>query len=125
MSLLEVDLIAWCRNALYAERTMNLTLTNVLTLAATTGIFTALLNQGIVWFRERQAIGRLKKSEANYLAIRLAVILEEFVVRCRNRAWHDKADLSEGRVELDYNLPKLAPYRTCKNHSRLSAGDST
>jgi hypothetical protein len=91
------------------ERRMNYT-QEVLTMAATTGIFTTLLNQGVSWLREWWTNKSRKKSEAIYLALRLAALLEEFVVKCVYRAWHDDADLTEGAIELDYNLPTLACY---------------
>ena len=53
---------------------------------------------------------RDRKLQADYMAMRLAVILEEFVVKCVHRAWHDDADLAEGSSALDYNLPTLACY---------------
>jgi hypothetical protein len=40
----------------------------------------------------------------------LAVVLEEFVVKCVYRAWHDDADLAEGAHELAYDLPTLSNY---------------
>lgn len=82
----------------------------VLTMAATTGVFTTLLNQGVAWLREWWTDKHRKKSEAIYLAMRLAAILEEFVVKCVYRAWHDDADLREGVIKLDYSLPMLACY---------------
>jgi hypothetical protein len=88
---------------------MNLT-REVLTMAATTGVLTTLLNQGVALLREWWTDKHRKKSEAIYLAMRLATVLEEFVVKCVYRAWHDDADLTEGAIELDYSLPTLACY---------------
>ncbi|MDO9298657.1 hypothetical protein [Bradyrhizobium sp.] len=50
------------------------------------------------------------KLQAAYMAMRLAVILDEFVVKRVYRALHDHADLTEGTVELNYSLPMLASY---------------
>ena len=91
-------------------RRMDLSWANVWTVAATTGIFTTVLNQGLGWSRELWASKRRKNTEARYLVMRIAVLLEEFVIRCLNRAWHDDAELSEGGRSLGYNLPPLAPY---------------
>jgi hypothetical protein len=57
------------------------------------------------WSKESQ-----KESEAAYLAMRLAVILEDFVVKCLYKSWHDEAVLNQGLVELEYSLPPLSPY---------------
>jgi hypothetical protein len=89
---------------------MDLTWTSVLPLAATTGIITTALNQVVVLSREFWTNKRREKSEASYLAMRLAVILEEFVVKCVYRAWHDDADIAEGARELAYDLPTLSSY---------------
>jgi hypothetical protein len=77
---------------------------------ATTGVCTAVLTQILSELRELRSNKNRKKSEATYLAIRLAVILEGFVVECIHRAWHDDSELAEGGMQLDYNLPKLACY---------------
>ena len=62
------------------------------------------------WLREWRTNESRKKSEATYLAMRLAVILEGFVVKCVDKAWHDEANLAKGVVELGYSLPPLASY---------------
>lgn len=89
---------------------MDFTWTSMLKLAATTGIITTILNQVVGLLREIWANKRRKNSEATYLAMRLAIILEEFVIKCVYRAWHDDADLTEGANELNYDLPTLADY---------------
>jgi hypothetical protein len=83
--------------------------TSVLKLAATTGIFTTILTLGVSWLRDWWRDKSRKKTEATYLALRLAVILEQFVGQCAYRAWHDEVDLREGR-ELGYKLPTLTCY---------------
>ncbi len=88
---------------------MDISGADILKMAATTGIFTTLLNQGVGWLRETWTNRSRKKSEAMYLALRLAVILEQFVGKCVYRTWHDEGDVKEGR-ELDYHLPTLACY---------------
>jgi hypothetical protein len=61
-----------------------------------------------------------KKTEATYLALRLAVILEQFVGQCAYRSWHDEVDLSEGR-ELGHKLPTLACYLVIPHVDSLEA----
>lgn len=92
------------------EMRMDLTWVNVLKVAATTGVLTTLLNQGVGLLREWWINKNRKKSEATYLAMRLAVILEEFAVKCAYTMQHGEADYKEGAVEFSYNLPTLAPY---------------
>jgi hypothetical protein len=62
------------------------------------------------WLREWWTNKSQKKSEAAYLAMRLAVILEEFVIKCVYKSWHDEADLNRGFVEIGYSLPPLSSY---------------
>jgi hypothetical protein len=89
---------------------VDFTWANVFKLAATTGIITTIPNHVVSLLREIWATKRRRNSEATYLAMRLAVILEEFVVKCVYRSWHDEADLTEGTHELNYNLSALASY---------------
>lgn len=78
--------------------------------AGLTGVVAALLTQGLGWGRDWWTSSRQRKSDADYLALCLAVTLEEFVVKCRDRLWNDEANISRGSYDLDYSLPKLAPY---------------
>lgn len=78
--------------------------------AGLTGVIAALLTQGLGWCRDWWTIRRQRKSDADYLALCLAVTLEEFVVKCCDRMWRDEANISRGNSDLDYSLPKLAPY---------------
>lgn len=70
------------------------------------GVGTAVVQGAISLYRDR----RDKRLQAAYIAMRVAVILEEFVVKCVHRAWHDQADLNEGAIELSYELPTLSQY---------------
>ena|ERR1700722_11268824 len=83
--------------------------TSVLKLGATTGVFTTILTLGVGWLRDWWRDKSRNKTEATYLALRLAVILENFVSGCVYRVWHDNVDMKEGG-ELDYNLPTLESY---------------
>jgi hypothetical protein len=89
---------------------MDVAWTDILKLAGTTGILTTLLNQGAGWLREWLTNKSRKESEAIYLAMRLAVILEGFVIECWHRAWHNESQLAVGNMRLDYDLPALASY---------------
>jgi hypothetical protein len=81
------------------------------------GLGTALVQPLITLYRDR----RKKKSQASYTAVRLAVILEEFVVKCIFRAWHDQADLAEGAHKLSCDLPALASYPQDLNWKSLDS----
>jgi hypothetical protein len=70
------------------------------------GLGTFIVQSFLTFYRERCQ----RKLQAAYMAMRLAVILEEFVVKCVYRSWHDDADFAEGRTELDPDLPALACY---------------
>ncbi len=70
----------------------------------------SVINLSLGWLRDWWTNKKRKKSEAAYLAMRLAVILEEFVVKCVYKSWHDEAALSQGFIELDYSLPPLSSY---------------
>jgi hypothetical protein len=89
---------------------MDITWMNVLKLAAPTGLITAVLTQVADVLRELWTKRNREKSEATYLAIRLAIILERFVVECIHRAWYDDSEIAEGCLQLDYDLPKLASF---------------
>jgi hypothetical protein len=55
---------------------------NALSLVVTTGILTTLLTLTEGWLREVWRDKSREKSEATYLAMRIAVILEGFVIGC-------------------------------------------
>jgi hypothetical protein len=79
-------------------------------LSALSAIISSVITLLLGWLREWRANKSQKESEAAYLAMRLAVILEEFVVKCVYRSWHDEAVLNRGFAELDYCLPPLSSY---------------
>ncbi len=72
--------------------------------------FGTVINVFLGWLHAWWTNKSRKNSEATYLAMRLAVILEEFVVKCVYKSWHDEAGLNQGFVELDYGLPPLSSY---------------
>lgn len=61
---------------------MEITLGSVIALAATTGIFTALLNQLLTVLREWWVSSSNKRARAGYHALRLAVLLEAYAEAC-------------------------------------------
>lgn len=82
----------------------------ILTLAFTTGVATAILNQVIAWLRDHRHEQRAEKSDARYLAVRLVVTLEKYSADCIVQDWYIDTMLSEGQTELTCELPKLAAY---------------
>jgi len=89
---------------------MNLTTIISSLVAFAAGVVVTLLNQFFVMGREWRANRLRRKSESSFLAMRIAVILEEFTIKCINRNWHDETDLHEGIADLDFKLPPLTPY---------------
>jgi hypothetical protein len=79
---------------------------SVLKLGATTGVFTTILTLGAGWLRDWRRDKSKDKTEVTYLALRLAVILENFVSKCVYRVWHDNVEVKEGR-DLDDSLANL------------------
>jgi hypothetical protein len=58
------------------------TIGGLLTFAATAGVISALLNQVFGIWRDSRAARRKRKSEAGYLALRLAALLEGYAYSC-------------------------------------------
>ena len=54
----------------------------ILKFGATTGIFAALVSQGLAWLQEWWTSGRKEKASVRYLAVRVAVSLEAFSQAC-------------------------------------------
>jgi hypothetical protein len=83
-----------------------------MTLALSTGFVTAALNQGIGWWRESAQRRGSTTRDARYLAIRLAVVLEEFAITCAD--WIGDNDMfrdSAGHAGKRHgSIPELAPY---------------
>jgi hypothetical protein len=80
--------------------------------ALSTGLATAIFNQGISWWREHTLEMRATGKEARYLAIRLAVILERFALDCADgiagQKMYNRHGPEVGRAHGA--LPDLAPY---------------
>ncbi|KAA2236962.1 hypothetical protein [Salinarimonas soli] len=92
---------------------MDLGWVDVLKLAATTGIITAVLTQGFTWLRERLTAAEKKRDVAGYLAMRLAVTLEAYASACQDLiAKNDNAEHlpDEQYPEWSVRLPELPPY---------------
>jgi len=62
-----------------------ITIPAILTFAISSGVVTAIMNQGILWWREAQHDSASTKRDARYLAIRLAVMLEKFAIQYADR----------------------------------------
>jgi hypothetical protein len=89
------------------------TWTGMLTFAATTGIITAVLNQIFGIAREVWAAGVKRKSEAGYLALRLAAILEGYAYECASFV-NDNSNAQQGPDDQypawSLKLPDLPPF---------------
>lgn len=64
------------------ESATSLTWTAILTLAFTTGVFTAGLEHLVGWLRDRSKERSVTTRDATYAAIRVAVVLEDFAIKC-------------------------------------------
>lgn len=92
---------------------MELTLVNVITLAATTGVFTAILNQVLSGFREWRLESGRKEARAGYHALRLAIMLEAYAYACAEFiSKNGNADTPPDQEfpNWDVTLPELPPY---------------
>ena len=87
---------------------MSLSWLNILTLAATTGLLTALLNQLASFFMESLRDRRAAKRQARSLALKLIEQLETFAIACSQdmaRTHYDR-DIS-GKEFLPEQIPLL------------------
>ena len=84
----------------------------ILTLALSTGFATAVFNQGMGWLREVRHDSASTERDARYLAIRLAVMLEEYAINCADRIGdNDMHRQSGGHAGKRWGaLPELQPY---------------
>jgi hypothetical protein len=89
-----------------------ITLSTVLWIAVSTGLATAVFNQFIGWLREAMHDRASTKRDARYLAIRLAVMLEEFAIKCADRIGdNDLYRQTKGSVGTKWDsIPELPPY---------------
>jgi hypothetical protein len=88
--------------------------TDILKVALSTGIVAALINQGITWLRDWRKESSTIQRNATYLALRVAVILEQFAIMCAdvigdNVLYRD----SDGHAGKSHgSLPPLGEYPT-------------
>lgn len=104
---------------------MEFTWGSLLTLAATTGVVTALLNQGLSWLRDWRASSEKRKANARYLALRVAVLLEAYADTCSDVAGEiDLHESSRGHGGKQITeLPKVPDYPADDDSWRLVAPD--
>ena len=90
--------------------TMNIA--TILTLAFSTGLATAIFNQTIGWLRDARHERLVQARDACYLAIRLAVLLEQFGIACAVRiSDQDLYGRHGGLVGASFGaLPDLPPF---------------
>jgi hypothetical protein len=89
---------------------LNIDFKTVLTLAFTTGLFTALLNQGIGLLREIFERRRTHRDAAKNFAIKLVEILTAYAQECNARANSNRYDEREGEHGRYRHLPDLPVY---------------
>ncbi len=87
---------------------------DVLKFALGTGVVTAIANQGIAWFREVRKESGTTTRDARYLALRIAVMLEQFSISCADAiSENDMYQQSEGYAGRPHGkLPSLSEYPT-------------
>lgn len=79
-------------------------------LALGAGVFTAIINQGIGWFRDFLNDKTVTDREAQYLAVRVAVILEKFAITCAGTLTQNALnEESGGHVGMWKNEPPPFP----------------
>lgn len=86
--------------------------TAVLAFAVSTGFVTAVFNQAIGWLRETAQSSRSTTRDARYLAIRLAVLLEQFAITCADYiSDNDLFRQSDGNAGAPHgSVPELPAY---------------
>ncbi|MBV8754914.1 MAG: hypothetical protein JO328_18825 [Hyphomicrobiales bacterium] len=104
---------------------MEFTWGNLLTLAATTGVVTALLNQGVGALREWWSSSKKNTANARYLSLRIAVLLERYADTCYNVA--AKIDLYQSSRGHDGDqitkVPEVPDYPVDDDGWKLIAPD--
>lgn len=85
---------------------------DIVKLAVTTGVLTAAVNQLLVWWREQHTEQNRQRSDASYLGLRIAVILEKFAIDCVDRIGDNQMHRdSGGHAGRSYTtLPELPEY---------------
>ena len=89
-----------------------LTWTDVARLALSTGIVTAVINQGAAWTRDWLKERSTSKRDARYIALRVAIVLETFALECAHViSDHNMHETSGGHAgQRHAGLPELQSY---------------
>jgi|SRR6266851_4312275 len=89
-----------------------LSISDILTLAFSTGVITALLNNLLGWLRDWKKDHTSTKRDPRYSAMRIAVILEKFAIECANViSDNDLYKKAEGHAGAAHGtLPPLSPH---------------
>ena len=93
----------------------------VLKVASSTGVITAIVTQFLGWLIDRAKSNRSARKEGTYLAARLAVAFENFAIRCAEQiADNDMFRQSEGHAGRSHGtLPSLEAVPTQANWTTL------
>jgi hypothetical protein len=116
--------IASADSAAHIPTQVSLTWRNILTLAATTGFLTALLNHGVSFFTDIVKIRRAAKQQARSLALKLIEKLETFATACSQdlARTHYDSEVS-GKEFLPKQFPSLPPLRELGENKEWAAID--
>jgi hypothetical protein len=83
---------------------------SIIKLALTTGLFTAVLNQGFAWLREEMKVRRRQTRTSKALALKLVGMLTAYAQECNSRIDANLYDQREGEVGRHSDLPDLPPF---------------
>lgn len=104
-----------------APTPVSLSLMDILQLAVSTGVIASVTTQVIAWLIERSRSKRSSRTQATYLAARLAVIFEHFAIECAEQvADNDMYQQSGGHAGKPHGqLPKLGELPSEANWTTL------
>ena len=91
--------------------TISVTWWDIARFALTTGLVTALFNQGIGWFRDWRKESTVTIRDATYAAMRIAVLLEAFAMECASLI-EENAFAEKSGGPSTQKLPSLSEYPT-------------
>jgi hypothetical protein len=91
---------------------------SILTLAFTTGLVTAIFNQGFSWLKEAWQRQRKDRRSGRVLALSLMELLTRYAQECNSGARRNRLVAEEGGVGR-LKLPVLPPYPDCDGWGAL------
>ena len=82
----------------------------ILTLAFSTGVFTAVFNQGIAWLKETRQSREKDRRTAKASALLLVEMLTSYAQECNSRSSYNRYDKHSGTYGRYSDMPVLPPY---------------